>query len=561
MAAAIREPGVLSRDLRRSRWVLAALALLGLVLSLLGARRDAEQVAVLERVRFSEAVSSHQAQIQAHLSARETLMGSVAALFNPGEPIRPDALGPYGRNFLSLSPEVTAISWLPAVAPERMPALMAAIRASGVENPSVFGQNRQPLDPATLGYVPHVILDVAPRDANSSVLLGGSPSDWPERRSAIELARSTRRVVTPGATRLFQSPFPFAFLLYAPVFSERGTYLGALSFAYRVEALLLAPALRSQASPRPFAVHVYDTSQADRRVHLVSIGRGGDLGSAAAFEDAARHPEGEFRSVQFGGLSLSLAYLPVEPIAAGVATRFTFFAATGIGLTFAVVLTVLLIQLNARRLAEEVGARRSAEARLHVLIQELNHRVRNVLTVAQSIIVRSLRPGMPLEEVRDTVIGRYQALATVMSLLTQSDWRGAGIEEIVEAELLPYAGRARCRGPALFLRPRAAQTLTLLVHELVTNSAKYGALSAAEGLVEVAWEAEDGRFVLGWSEHGGPPVAPPERRGFGSQIIERVAPQDLDGTCRLDYDPGGLRYRLETPLAEVVEDGTDGRGP
>jgi two-component sensor histidine kinase len=125
-------------------------------------------------------------------------------------------------------------------------------------------------------------------------------------------------------------------------------------------------------------------------------------------------------------------------------------------------------------------------------------------------------------------------------------------------------------GPDLFLRPRAAQTLTLVLHELVTNSAKYGALSGGTGQsagqvtgqgaghVEVAWSLDrlpdDPRFRLDWREVGGPPVTAPERRGFGSQILERVAPQDLAAQASLAYEAEGLVYRLDAPLHEVVEE-------
>jgi two-component sensor histidine kinase len=306
-------------------------------------------------------------------------------------------------------------------------------------------------------------------------------------------------------------------------------------------------------------------------MHLASVGPDGSAAPPLPFAEALNRPDLQYRGVQFGGLSLTLAYAPETPPGAGLARRFLLFLGIGLGLTLAVVLTVLQIQGTARRLAREVAARRSAEARLHVLIQELNHRVRNVLTVAQAIVTRSLRPGLPLAEVRETVIGRYQALATVMSLLTQSDWKGASLRELLAAELLPYAGRARAQGPDLFLRARAAQTLTLVLHELVTNSAKYGALSAGaaqgagqgsghgSGHVEVAWSVDppsddpDPRFRLDWREVGGPPVTAPERRGFGSQILERVAPQDLAARASLAYEPAGLSYRLDAPLHEVVE--------
>jgi len=236
-------------SLGRMRWVLVGLVALGTVLTILGTRREVESLVAFERLRFEQTVDTAFAELGRGLRSREVLMNAVAALFNPGEPVRPGALSRYGHGFLSLSPEVTAISWLPAVRPERAADFLEAVRASGIENPVIFGQNRRPLDVATLGYVPHVILDVEPR-TSAPVLLGGTASDWPERRAAIDEARAMRRARTPAPTKLFQPPYPYAFLIYAPVFSPDDTYLGALSFAYQVEGLfrLASPPAASRSS-------------------------------------------------------------------------------------------------------------------------------------------------------------------------------------------------------------------------------------------------------------------------------------------------------------------------
>jgi two-component sensor histidine kinase/CHASE1-domain containing sensor protein len=539
-----------------ARWLLIVLALLGAVLSIFGARRDAAQFMALARLRFEQAVDSHVGELQSELTAREVLMSTAAALFNPGEPIRPGALGRYGRAFLALSPEVTAIAWLPAVPPERVEDALSALRASGIVTPVIFGRGRRPLDVASLGFVPHVILDIEPKQAESA-LLGGSASDWPERRYAIAFARSTRRVITPGPTVLFQPPNPYAFLLYAPVFDENGTYLGALSFSYEVSRLFPVVTAGGDAA-RPFSLHIYDTSEEGRRDHLAAIAVDGSVGEPRSFEQLARRPNIAFRSATFGAMPLTLAYVPVGDPSRAALRRSLLFAGIGLGITAALVLTVWLILENARRLSVEVAARRSAEERLHLVIQELNHRVRNALTVAQSIILRSLRPGMSLEEAKETVTGRYQALATVLGLLTESDWQGASLRTLLAAEMEAFAGRYRATGEDLWLKPRAAQTITLVLHELATNSAKHGALSTREGQVEVEWGIDGGpepTFVLRWRDRGGPPVAPPTRRGFGTQILERVAPQDLGGRSELTFAPDGLRFELSAPLAEI-----DGRG-
>jgi two-component sensor histidine kinase len=535
------------------RWVLVGLAALGTVLTILTTRREAESLAAFDRLRFEQAVDTAFAELERGLRSREVLMNAVATLFNPGEPIQPGALARYGRGFLSLSPEVTAISWLPAVRPERVSAFLDAVRASGIENPLIFGQNRRPVDVAALGYVPHVILDVEPR-TSAPVLLGGTASDWPERRAAIDEARTQRRARTPGPTRLFQPPHPYAFLIYAPVFSPADDYLGALSFAYGVEGLfrLASP---PAASERPFALHVFGDADGARRERLISLDpRGGAIGGPA-FSELPQRAGAVVRTTDFAGQELALVYEPAYDASEAIWRRSLLSALLGFVLTAMVTGVVFLVVQSAKRLTVEVAARRSAEERLQVLIHELNHRVRNVLAVAQSILVRSLRPGITPNEARDLVVGRYKALGGAMALLTESEWRGADLRRILEGEMAPYAGRYEARGPDLVLRPRAAQTMALVVHELVTNSVKHGALSLPSGVVTISWgqEGAGAEFTLRWVERGGPPYEPPSRVGFGTQILTRVAPSDLNGTAVIDHAAEGMTYTLRAPLEDLRE--------
>jgi two-component sensor histidine kinase len=136
----------------------------------------------------------------------------------------------------------------------------------------------------------------------------------------------------------------------------------------------------------------------------------------------------------------------------------------------------------------------------------------------------------------------------VHGLLTAADWRGASLRDLVAAELAPYEGRVTVGGPEVMLPPNAALSLALALHELATNALKYGALSVPEGRVEVRWSLEGGRLQLAWREGGGPLVAPPARRGFGSLLVERSVAHNLGGTARLEFRPEGLAYEVELPL-------------
>jgi PAS domain S-box-containing protein len=213
----------------------------------------------------------------------------------------------------------------------------------------------------------------------------------------------------------------------------------------------------------------------------------------------------------------------------------------------------LAVQVAFRDIAE----RKAAQERQGLLLQELSHRVKNTLAVVQGIAAQSLAGGRPAAEARDVFLKRLRALANAHTLLTASEWRGASLAALVAAELEPYGGRAEVAGGDVTLSPKEALTLSLVLHELATNAAKHGALSAPEGRVEVGWEVEGeapARILrLRWRERGGPPVpAPPARRGFGRALVEQAVAYDLKGRGRLDFRPEGVAYELEAELGAVA---------
>ena len=194
-----------------------------------------------------------------------------------------------------------------------------------------------------------------------------------------------------------------------------------------------------------------------------------------------------------------------------------------------------------------VLARQQAE----VVAQELVHRVKNALSVAQAIAAQTLRGDISLAEARIRLESRLQAMARTHDVLIRTDWREADVEPILEHILAPHIdrpGRIALSGPRRVVTGRQTLSLALAIHELATNAAKYGALSRDEGHVALSWTGgRDLPFVLSWHERGGPEVTPPTRRGFGTQILERMLPGDFGGTSALLYPPEGLRFTLTVP--------------
>ncbi len=204
--------------------------------------------------------------------------------------------------------------------------------------------------------------------------------------------------------------------------------------------------------------------------------------------------------------------------------------------------------------AQDVGDRRAEEDRRRALMAELDHRVKNVLAAVQALAVQTAKRTTSLDSFLSTFSGRLKSMASANELLTAARWRGAAIAHLAAAELGGIApGQTRWEGPELFLTPRAANALSLALHELATNAVKYGALSVESGRVDVRWtQIADGGFELFWTETGGPPVVVPTHKGFGTTLLGQVTGRELNGEVELEYRRGGVSVRLRAGPAAVV---------
>lgn len=206
--------------------------------------------------------------------------------------------------------------------------------------------------------------------------------------------------------------------------------------------------------------------------------------------------------------------------------------------------------------SRDITELRASEERYRLLAGELNHRIKNLLAMVQGIVNQTLRQrDEPPEAAKARLIDRLQALGAAQDLLMSASRHGADLKLLVETVLAPhrFGTRITISGPAVDLSPKCALAMALATHELGTNALKYGALSREAGRVEVAWRDEGGELLFRWQESGGPPVAPPTRRGFGSQMIEKALGSYLGGTARTDYAAEGIVLSLRAPLAGLAE--------
>jgi light-regulated signal transduction histidine kinase (bacteriophytochrome) len=215
------------------------------------------------------------------------------------------------------------------------------------------------------------------------------------------------------------------------------------------------------------------------------------------------------------------------------------------------------------RLADEAAAeRRQSTARQEMLIAELNHRVRNILGVIRGLIRQSQPDNPEVKEFVRLVDGRIHALARAHNQITDDHWGPAPLSALIDAEAAAFAADRSnaivAKGSPILLNPQAYSTMALVIHELVTNSTKYGSLSG-RGEVRIDWSRDArGDLILVWQEVGGPPVSPPKRKGFGSTIINRSVPYDLGGSATIDYAPDGVRAEFCIPSRHVSEPKTYG---
>jgi two-component sensor histidine kinase len=181
--------------------------------------------------------------------------------------------------------------------------------------------------------------------------------------------------------------------------------------------------------------------------------------------------------------------------------------------------------------------------------------VKNVLAAVQALAFQTAKRTTSLDNFLQTFAGRLKSMGSANELLTAARWRGAAVDHLAAAELGGLApSQTRWEGPELFLTPRAANALSLALHELVTNALKYGALSSDKGRVDVRWRRVDtGGFELTWIESGGPPVSPPAHRGFGSTLLAQVTGRELNGLAQIEFNPAGVRVLLRAGPAALVD--------
>ena len=213
--------------------------------------------------------------------------------------------------------------------------------------------------------------------------------------------------------------------------------------------------------------------------------------------------------------------------------------------------------VGASVIARDISQRRRSEMHREILVAELNHRVKNTLAIVGAIASQTLAGAISIKSASASFTSRLRALSRAHDLLMHGNWSGTDLASVIKATIEPQTvgeNRLRVEGPFVQLQPALAVTFSLALHELCTNALKYGALSVQNGFVDIVWrvhgDSENARLQLTWTESGGPPVATPTRKGFGSRLIQKALAMELTGEVCVLYEPSGVVCTIDAPLPQ-----------
>lgn len=433
------------------------------------------------------------------------------------------------------------IGWAMRVDPDDVGVVEAVMRQQGVPGFRIF-----PRPQPGRGYaVPVMYLE--PGSVRNSRAVGFDMASEPVRRAALMAAARLGRPVASGPVVLRQegrADGPRGFLIYMPVYAieetgkSRGPLLGFVYSPFNARQFLREAIRDDRIGPVTTRLYDGDVRPANLLAEVTASGASGRIvrrtldlaGRRWTLEMAA--PAGNMLSV-----------MSVMTLLFGLLVA-----------TLLLVLARLLMQQAAEDRIALAWFEQQSSIR-NSLTRELNHRVKNTLANVLSIITLTRRRTHDLATFADSLEGRIRALSATHDLLTQSEWGSTPVRQVLEAELTPYCQdgdrHVAIDGPDVDLAPNDALSLGLVIHELATNAAKYGALSVERGRVTVHWAmAGEGLARIEWVERDGPPLDPDARRkrGFGTDLIEKVVTHELRNPVQLAFEPEGVRCTLVIPI-------------
>ena len=532
----------------RLGFVIGFVAVIGVFLSGFAAWRAYDQELMIDRIALSRAIDVHASLVQERLVERELLARVASGLFRSPSAVRANMLHPLRASIYAFKTDFVIAGWVARLQPDELPQAHAALASAGFPNPQIRSFDDTPRDLGSLDKPIDVMMDVEPQNAETAAFPGRSLDRNPILGPMFARAMQTRTPVVSDPINLLRPDGPIGLVIATPVFQDGGqTAAGFITFSYPLASLMLTNDELSL-----FSVVLKDPQ--NPASELIADDRGN---VTSRLRQRADPVPLVLRTVTFGGRDWSLGYYPKTNAVHRAQKLAAVVSAIGLALTSIICGLFGYVAYNNLRLSREIQVRIGFERRLTAVIDELNHRVKNILAVIQSIVTRTLRHGADIEVARELLIGRIHAMSNVISLLSESQWQGVKLRGLFEARAIPNADRIAINGPDISVSARAAQSLSLLFFELASHSDEGLSLVGKHPHIVVHWSVEgeggEAMFRFRWEEFN---TSAATRRGdsdFGIILLDRVAPEALGGVSKRYFTEASYVYELVAPMDTVVD--------
>ncbi|WP_454624553.1 CHASE domain-containing protein [Bradyrhizobium cenepequi] len=532
----------------RLGFIIAFIALIGVLLSGLAAYRVHEQELTLDGIALARAIDVHASLVQDRLTERELLARVSSGLFRAPSVVKADMLQPLRSSIYAFKTDFVIAAWIARLRPDELVEAEQELKKAGFPNPTIRDFDDQPLDIKTIDKPVNVMMDLEPRTPETIILPGRSFDHHSVIGPMLAQAMADGKPVASDPIPLLRQNGPIGVALAAPVFQQGASEpAGFVTFSYE-----LGPLMLTNDDLSLFSVVLKDPR--DSNDELVANDQG-------VITSRAVRPDGPapsmVRTVTFGGRDWSLAYYAKTSAAVRANQTAAIVAAIGLALTGIVCGLFGYVAYNNLRLSREIEVRIGFERRLTAVIDELNHRVKNILAVIQSIVTRTLRHGSDVDVARELLIGRIHAMSNVVTLLSESQWQGVKLKGLFEARAIPHAERIAISGPDIAVSARAAQSLSLLFFELASHSDEGLSLVGKHPHIVANWEVngkeQEAIFHFRWEEFNTSEATRRPDSDFGLILLDRVAPEALGGTAKRYFTDISYVYELTAPMETVID--------
>jgi two-component sensor histidine kinase len=530
----------------RLGFIVVLVALIGLLVSGLVALRVYEQEIAIEEAALSRAIETHGRRVQERLSERELLTRVAVGLIRNSQALHANALQPLRTSIYAFKTDFVVGTWIAHIEQGDVAKAEQILADSGYARPVIRNADDTPIS----GSLPasfNVLMDVEPRTPETVLLPGRIVDRSLLLGTALTAAMATRAPAASDPAILPRADDNAGILVAAPVYGESRTIpIGFITFSYR-----LGPLMLGNDDPSLFTVTLRDPRN---EAFEFTADRNGNVGAAIAVLTRGTAPV--LQGVTFGGREFVLSYYAKVDPTARAQSLAAIVMIVGVALTSILCGLFGYVAYNNIRLSREIEARISFEARLSSVIAELNHRVKNVLAVIQSIVTRTMRPGADVEHARELLIGRIHAMSHVISLLSDSQWQGAHLRSLLASRAIPHMDHIKAAGPDIIVSARAAQSLCLLFFELASQ-ANAGPGDGDSLQIAVQWrvtgKGPGELFHLKWEEFNVSAATRREDNDFGTILLDRVAPEALGGTSKRYFTDASYVFEISAPMRTVVD--------